>query len=100
MANRYTLHINKLESFKTWLSENNIEFRPGKGDYQVLQVAVPNNGFQCIYFRHQMPEHYTVQDKLMPLVKRFIRESRAKLPIKGNAIIPNQVLMQETSTHQ
>jgi hypothetical protein len=100
MASRCTLHINKLETFKTWLLKNNIQFRPGKGDFQVLQVETSKNGFQCIYFRHEMPEHYTVQDKLMPLVKRFIRETRTRLPVGDNTSNSDQVLIQEASTHQ
>jgi hypothetical protein len=95
MANRNSLHIDKLELFKTWLSENDIKFRPGKGDFQVLQVETVKNGYQCIYSRFDMPEHYTVQDKLMPLVKRFIKETRTNEISQSN-----QVLMIESSTHQ
>jgi hypothetical protein len=76
MANRCTLHINKLEDFKAWLTARNIKFREGKGFYQVLQVETLNSGYQCIFSRHDMPEHYSVQDKLMPLVHKFLRETK------------------------
>jgi len=55
---------------------NGISYRPGNGGYQVIQVLTEKNGWQCIYERHDMPQHYTVQAKLMHLVKRFIRESK------------------------
>jgi hypothetical protein len=76
MANRCTLHINKLEDFKVWLTKRSIKFREGKGFYQVLQVETLNYGYQCIFSRQDMPEHYSVQDKLMPLVHKFLRESK------------------------
>ena len=78
MANRNTLHINKFEGFKHYLYENDIPYRKGKGDYQVLQVMTEKHGFQCIYRRADMPEHFTVQDKLYPLVRKFLNESTPK----------------------
>jgi len=77
MANRNTLHILKLEDFKQWLIDNNIANRPGKGDWQVLQVHTLRFGWQCIFERADMPEHLTVQDRLMPLVNKFINERKA-----------------------
>ena len=75
MANRCYLHKNKLEEFKNWLNEMDVPNRPGKGDYQVLQVMVDLHSWKCIYKRNDMPEHLTVDDLLMPLVKRF-KEAR------------------------
>lgn len=72
MANRNTLHITKLDAFKGFLDSQGIGYRPGKGSYQVLQVMTPEHGFQCIFSRHDMPEHYTIQDKLYPLVRKFL----------------------------
>lgn len=76
MANRCTLHLSHMEAFKQWLAENSYAFRDGKGDFQVLQVMTDNDGWQSIYSRLDMPEHYTVQDKLMYLVKRFFLANR------------------------
>lgn len=76
MANRCTLHISKLEKFKEYLNNYGVAHRPGKGDYQVLQVLTANAGWQAIYKRSDMPEHYTVQDKLMPTVQAFLRTER------------------------
>lgn len=71
MANRHTLHKTKLEAFKAWLDMQGIGYRPGKGDWQVLQVLT-NKGWQVIFSRLDMPEHFTVGDDLMPLVRRFL----------------------------
>lgn len=68
MANRYTLHVSKLDDFKEWLNSEGIPYRPGKGNYQVLQVRTEKDGWQCIFKRDDMPEHYSVNDKLMRLV--------------------------------
>ena len=75
MANRYTFHIKHLEPFKIWLEDNEIPWRKGKGDWQVLQVYT-NNGWQVLYSRLDMPEHYTVQDKLMPIVRKFLKDHK------------------------
>jgi len=72
VANRNTLHVNQLEEFKKYLSSNGLAFRPGKGVWQELQVLTVKHGWQCIYSRIDMPEHYTVQDKLYPTVRKFL----------------------------
>lgn len=76
MANRYTLHKSHLPEFKQWLVENGIGYRDGKGTFQVLQVLTPKDGWQCLYDKIEAPEHYTVQDKLMPTVQAFIRSRK------------------------
>lgn len=77
---RNTLHINKLDEFRTWLVVKGIPFRDGKGYYEVMQVDVPGYGWRCIYSRHDMKQHYTVEQRyLLPLVRQFIRET-AKTP--------------------
>jgi len=76
MANRCTLHISKMDDFKEYLTSKDIAYRPGKGTYQVMQVLTPRHGWQCIYERNNMPEHFTVQDKLMPIVFKFLEQSR------------------------
>lgn len=76
MADRCTLHVNKLEAFKVWLQDNDFDYRPGKGEYQVLQVQTKRHGWQVVFKRADMPEHYSINDKLYPIVKRFIKEGR------------------------
>lgn len=75
MANRCTLHKTKLEDFKSFLDSEGIAYREGKGSYQALQVQT-DKGWQTVYERNDMPEHFTVQDKLMPLVREFLDESK------------------------
>lgn len=73
---RCLLHKNKLESFISWCEENDIPTRPGKGLWQVLQVLTINYGWQVIFDKLDAPEHYSINQKLIPTVKRFIKETK------------------------
>jgi hypothetical protein len=73
---RYLLHKTKLEEFKAWLDKEGIQHRPGKGDWQVLQVCTPENGFQVVFSQLKMPEYYSLNEKLEPTVLRFINETK------------------------
>lgn len=73
---RCLLHKNKLEQFKAWLDSQEILHRPSKGDYQVLQVCKDGKHWNCVYIRHEMPEHFTTDRHLDSLVVKFCRESR------------------------
>ena len=77
--NRCTLHKNKLESFKSWLDNEGFAHRPGNGDWQVLQVLTVDSGWQVVFERMSMPEHFTVNEKLMPTVNRFIAASKSDI---------------------
>jgi hypothetical protein len=72
MASRNLLHVNKLEDFIRYLDEVEIPHRPGKGEYQILQVYTESHGWRVVHKRLDMKEHYTVDERLVPLVKRFI----------------------------
>lgn len=75
MARRNLLHKSKLADFKEWLSMNGIQWRDGKGSYQVIQVNT-GCGWTPIYdSSKERREHFTTQDALRPLVNRFIREA-------------------------
>lgn len=74
MADRCSLHIKHLDTFKTWLDVKGIAYRPGKGEYQVLQVLTRYHGWQVVYRRNDMPEHYTINNGLKGLVRLFLRE--------------------------
>ena len=75
---RNLLHKNKLVDFIIYLEENSIEHRDGKGSYQVLQVNVPGRGWQAVFSKNNMPEHYTVNVGLEQLVRNFINASKEK----------------------
>ena len=73
MADRCTLHISRLEDFKKFLIDENIAFRPGKGTWEVLQIQT-QGGWYKIYRKNDMPEHYVAQDKVMPLIRKFVNQ--------------------------
>jgi hypothetical protein len=69
---RNLLHISKFDEFVAWLDAHNIAHRPGKGDYQKLQVQTPDNGWQVIFIRLDMKEHFSTNVKLDKLIQDFI----------------------------
>lgn len=75
MVARNLLHKDKLEGFKSWLTAKGREHRPGRGDWQALQVK-HGNGWMPIFERAEMPEHLSVPGPLIPLVQAYIREGR------------------------
>lgn len=78
IMSRCLLHKSRLDAFKLWCEHRAIQTRPGRGDYQVLQVLTSKFGWQVVYDRNDAPEHYTVTWPLEMLVKRFIRDSTLK----------------------
>ena len=74
---RNLLHKTKLEPFKAWLSAQGIQHRPARGDYQVLQVQVSAPHWFCVFDGTAAPEHYTVDTRMEPLVRRFIRSTKS-----------------------
>lgn len=71
MANRNTLHINKLEDFKNYLSCIGFEIQPTKGFYEVLR-AKKDKRTVIVYEKSEAKEHLTVQDKDTDLLREFI----------------------------
>lgn len=80
---RNLLHKSRLEDFKEWLTAQKIDYRPGRGAYQVLQVAWPRRKWSVIFDRDTAPEHYTVPRPLERLVMQFIRTTRQQVPQVG-----------------
>lgn len=80
------LHTSRLEAFKAWLTKNDRGWRPGKGPYQVIQVLTENSGWQVVFRRDTMPEHFSINTALEPLVRRFIRETRLEAEVAAKAI--------------
>ena len=70
---RNLLHKNKLDAFKQWLDKKHIQHRPGRGEFQVLQVALPNGEWGVVYDRIVAPEHYTVTAQMESIVRRFLQ---------------------------
>lgn len=67
------LHISKLEDFKSWLKDQKIPYRDGKGEYQVIQVKTIKFGWQVVYRRKEATEHYSINAKLVSTVEKFLR---------------------------
>lgn len=75
MARRNLFHKSKLADFKEWLSIKGIQWREGKGSYQVIQVKTEYGWTPLYDSAKERREHFTVQDELRPLVNKFIREA-------------------------
>jgi len=86
---RRLLHRTKIDEFKFYLSDNGIEFRDGRGDYQVMQVLIGKD-WMCVYDRNK-GDHFTVDVRMESLVKRFINTmngvSKLASDIASNNII-------------
>lgn len=75
---RCTLHKTHLEEFKQFLADEGIAYRNGKGPYQILQVQTHQDGWQVVFVKREMPEHFSVNSKLMPIVNLFYVHRRTK----------------------
>lgn len=73
---RGTLAKTRLGEFRAWLTANGYETRPGKGDYEVLQVKVGGK-WERIWDK-RTTKHLSVMENFMPIVLRFIRETRGE----------------------
>jgi hypothetical protein len=76
MAQRHLLHKNKVADFVAWLDHRGIPNRAGRGEYELLQVRRSDGQWFKLYRRESMPEHVTVQQPLVDLVRQFISDSR------------------------
>ena len=83
MAERALLHLSRLQEFLDWCSqEKGLTVRPGRGSYQVAQILPKGSTqWQVIFSRDRMPEHCTVPDPLVPLVRNFIRSTKEKASV-------------------
>lgn len=71
------LHISRIEEFKEWMNSKGIEWRDPRGDYQVIQIKIPNNTqWACVYERGHMPEHYTTDYRIDGIVHKFIKDTK------------------------
>ena len=75
---RNIFHITHLNAFIAWLDEHGIQHRPGRGQFQVLQVSLNSRDWFCIYERHSSTEHYTVDHRIERMVRKFITANRKR----------------------
>ncbi len=71
MPARALLHRTCLEEFKQFLTDHQIEWRDGKGEWQLIQVRSSSGRWHPIFDRLQ-GDHYTVPSPLVNIVRRYI----------------------------
>ena len=77
MANRYTLHKNSLEDFKSWLVADGWEIEKPKGIYEVLRARKAGRQQPLIvYTKSGAKEHLTVMDRDLEIVGAFLRDKK------------------------
>ncbi|MBR5316013.1 MAG: hypothetical protein IKU44_04400 [Firmicutes bacterium] len=73
MANRNTLHMNKLPAFKEFLVSEGYEILPTVDIYEVLRARGKDKKTVVVYKRNSAREHVSIMDKDMWLLRRFLR---------------------------
>lgn len=77
MANRHTLHINKLDSFKKWLVKDGWELLPlSNNPYEVLRAQKAGKQYPLIIYSGKSSEHLSLADRDMSVVRAFLRDSK------------------------
>ena len=85
MANRGTLSVRELDSFRNWLETDGWQIQDPKGDYEVLRAAKAGRKHPLIvYYRHgtnggKELVHYTVLDRDMGVVRAFLKHKNLEV---------------------
>ena len=75
MANRNTLHISKLESFKNWLINDGWEILPLlKNPYEVLRASKMGISNPLIVYSGKSKEHLSFANEWLPVVEAFLHK--------------------------
>lgn len=92
MSNKTLLRKDETEDFLNWLKEQNIDTRVGNG-YELVQILIPNFGWQPIFFSNKKTEYYTVLHQTEALYHRW----KSKLPhgIIAHKAAPRQTKQEE-----
>ncbi len=83
MSARNLLHKTRVAEFQAWLTAEGIPWRGPRGDWQIMQIQLRDGQWACIYERIHMPEHVTVDKRLVPLVYAFINSTKPK-PVEAS----------------
>ncbi len=82
MAIRNLLHVDHIEPFKEWLDGNQIKWRPGVGDYEVIQIECGKKWIPIFARLDTLAGnklvHYTIWGPVVPLVQKFLRYHKAQ----------------------
>lgn len=77
MANRYTLHINKLKAFKEWLQDDGWKLEETKAPYEVLRARKPGKTNPLLlYKKDNAKEHLSVMDRDYCVVRAFLKSKK------------------------
>lgn len=81
---RNLLAISHFDKFKNWLAVNGWKIQETKGDYEVLRATMAGRRNPLIVYKRTSTTagnqlaHFTVLDRDLTLVKKFIKESKKK----------------------
>ena len=73
---RQLLRKNRLSDLKAFLDNYKIEWREGKGKWEIIQIHMDNDTWQSIFKRAKGSSHFTVPDPLIELIKAFLYEDK------------------------
>jgi hypothetical protein len=77
MANRNLLPKAWLEDYRAWLEAQGFQTRPGRGEYQALQVQLPNQPqWHSIFYKETGNPHYTVPSPLILVTTAYVNIRR------------------------
>jgi hypothetical protein len=74
MANRNTLHSNKLDAFSKWLIKTGWTIEEPKGIWEVLRAKNAGRQNPLIVYQKMNKEHLSVLDRDIDVIKRFLQE--------------------------
>lgn len=74
MANRNTLHSNKLDAFRKWLIKTGWTIEEPKGIWEVLRAKKAGRQNPLIVYQKMNKEHLSVLDRDIDVIKRFLQE--------------------------
>lgn len=74
MANRHTLHSNKLYAFRKWLIKDGWTIEEPKGIWEALRAKKAGRQNPLIVYQKMNKEHLSVLDRDIDVIKRFLQE--------------------------
>jgi hypothetical protein len=81
MASRNLLHKSRLAAFLEWAALHGASVEPGKGQFQKARFRFPGEAPHIIYDK-LTGEHYSLENKTVPLFWKFHVYSLTKLEEK------------------
>lgn len=78
MANRHTLHSNKLDALHTWLIKTGWTIEEPKGIWEVLRAKKAGRQNPLIVYQKTNKEHLSVLDRDIDIIKDFLRDNKKK----------------------